>query len=249
MKKKSKGGTAYSVNTTERILPDEGVYDARVVRFIELGTQDGGEYGDKFKVQMSFELVDEAAVFNEDKGEQNFLVHRKFNKSLHKRSDLGKAVREILGDDFPEEGEIEMDSLTDMPCQVKIVHSEDGQYANVESVMAVKKGAKVSKSENEFVSLYLDDNFDEDVFDSLHDGLREKIEASPEYQELFPDNKPKRKGKAKDEEEEEEDEDDRPRRKKSRKDEDDDEDDRPARRNQKKLPKKGAKKPVKRSRR
>lgn len=245
MKKKSKGGTAYSVNSTERILPEEGVYDARVVRFIELGTQDGGEYGDKFKVQMSFELVDESAVFNEDKGEQNFMVHRKFNKSLHKRADLGKAVREILGDDFPEEGEIEMDSLADMPCQVKIVHSEDGQYANVESVMAVKKGAKVSKSENEFVSLYLDENFDEDVFDSLHDGLREKIEASPEYQELFPDNKPKRKGKAKDEEEEEEENDDRPRRK-SRKD-DDDEDDKPARKVR--AAKKTAKKPVNRARR
>lgn len=241
MKKKSKGGTAYNVNTTERILPDEGVYDARVVRFIELGTQDGGEYGDKFKVQMSFELVDEAAVFNEDKGEQNFMVHRKFNKSLHKRADLGKAVREILGDDFPEEGEIEMDSLADMPCQVKIVHSEDGQYANVESVMAIKKGAKVTKSENEFVSLYLDDNFDEDVFDSLHDGLREKIEGSPEYQELFPDTKPKRKGK-KDEEEEEED--DKPARKgkrSSKKDEEEEEDDdKPARR-KKQLPKKTAK--------
>lgn len=249
-KKKSKGGSAYNVNTSERILPEEGMHNARVVRFLELGTQDGGEFGDKFKVQLSFELVDASAVFNEENGEQNFMVHRKYNRSLHKRSDLGKAVRAILGKDFPEEGEIEMDTLADMPCQVEVTHSEDGQYANVTNVVAAPKTGKVAKSENEFISLYLDDNFDEDVFDSLHDGLREKIEASPEYQELFPDAKPKRKGKAKDEDEDE-DEDEKPARKKtaSRKNDDDDEDEEEEKPRRKTAAKKTAKKAAKKSRR
>lgn len=246
MKKKNKGGSSYDVNQSERVLPEEGMHNARVVRFIEQGTQET-EFGEKFKVQISYELVDASHVFNEDKGEQNFMVHRKYNKSLHKRSDMGKDIRAIFGKDFPEKGSIEMDEIADRPCQVEIAHSEDGQYANVVKVVGPPKTGKVAKSENEFISLYLDDNFDEDVFDSLHDSIREKIEESPEYQEITGKSAPKRK-KKKDEDDEEEEDDEKPRRKNSRKDEEDeeeeDEDERP--RKKKKV---AAKKPVKKSRR
>lgn len=238
MAKKRKGsGSAYAINETQRQLPEEGLHKARPYRFIELGTQESEEWGDKFKVQVSYELVEHSAVFNEEKGEQNFTAHRKYNKSLHKRSDLGKDVRAIMGKDFPEKGEFEMDEILDRPCFVEIQHSEDGQYANVVKVISAKQSdlKGFPKLENDCVSLYLDDNFDEDVFEELHEGIREKIEESPEYQEMFPDAKPKRKGSRKDDDdEEEEDEDDRPRRKSSRRDEEDEEeededDDRPRR--------------------
>lgn len=219
----------YSAKASAKILAPEGVHPARCVRFIELGTQDMGEFGDKFRCQISYELVEESAVFNEDKGEQPFVVHKTYNRSLHKRSDMGKAVRVLLGvKDFDPDEEIDMDDILDQPCMVEIVHSEDGQYANVAAVTAVPKGTKVKKSETDTKSLYLDDSFDEDVFDSLHDSLKEKIEESPEYKELGLDNdkpksrkggkdKPSNKKGRKDEDEEEEDEDeedDRPKRNK-----------------------------------
>jgi hypothetical protein len=246
MKKKKKGGSSYDVNQSERVLPEEGMHNARVVRFIEQGTQET-EFGEKFKVQVSFELVDASHVFNEDKGEQNFMVHRKYNKSLHKRSDMGKDIRAIFGKDFPEKGSIEMDEIADRPCQVEIVHSEDGQYANVVKVVGPPKTGKVAKSENEFISLYLDDNFDEDVFDSLHDSIREKIEESPEYQEVTGNKGPKRKKKASDEDDEEEEDDDKPKRKSRRdKDEEEEEEEEEERPRKKKT---AVKKPMKKARR
>lgn len=208
-KKSSEESNGYSVDGSDRILPDEGLHVARPIRIIELGTQES-EWGDKFKVSISYELTESSAVFNPDNGEQNFVVHRKYNRSLHKRSDLGKDVRAIMGKRFPDKGTFEMDQILDEPCQVEIAHSEDGQYANIVKVTAAVKNGKpikVAKSENECISLYLDENFDEDVFDSLHDTVRAAIEKSPEYQEMFPDAKPKRKGKAA---EEDDDEDEKP---------------------------------------
>lgn len=203
-KSKTNATSGYSVDPVDRVLPEEGMHNARVVRIIEQGSQET-EWGEKFKVQLSFELVDASHVFNEEKGPQNFLVHRKYNKSLHKRSDLGKDVRAIAGKNFPEKGVFEMDSILDEPCQVEIQHSEDGQYANIVRVTPPAKGSKVAKSESDLMSLYLDENFDEDVFDSLTDGMREKIEASPEYQELFPDAEPSpKRNKNSDDDEEDE---------------------------------------------
>lgn len=205
MKRKKKGeSSGYSVEGSERILPEEGIHNARMIRFIELGTQET-EFGEKFKVSASYELVDTSAVFNEDNGEQNFVVHKKYNRSLHKRSDLGKDIRAIVGKKFPEKGDFEMDSVLDLPCQVEIEHSEDGQYANVKRVLPPPLKGKVSKSENDVVSLYLDENFDEDVFDKLHDKVRETIEKSPEYQEMYPDAKASKK-KSKRNEDDDEDE-------------------------------------------
>lgn len=204
MKRKKKGESkGYSVEGSERILPEEGIHNARMIRFIELGTQET-EFGEKFKVSASYELVDTSAVFNEDNGEQNFVVHKKYNRSLHKRSDLGKDVRAIVGKKFPEKGDFEMDTVLDVPCQVEIEHSEDGQYANVKRVLPAPLKGKVSKSENDVVSLYLDDNFDEDVFDKLHDKVRETIEKSPEYQEMYPDSKSSKKKSKREEAEDDE---------------------------------------------
>ena len=230
MKKKRKGSSsAYAVNEVEYQLPEEGLHKARPVRFLELGTVESEEWGDKFKVLVGYELVEHEPFEDSEGEERNFVVNRRYNKSLSKRSDLGKDVRAIMGKEFPEKGEFEMDEIGDRPCWVEITHSEDGQYANVTKVMKCNpsdlKG--FPKAENNFVSLYLDENFDEAVYEDLSEGMREKIAESPEYQELFPDEKPKRKGKKRDDDEDEdEEEDDKPRRKRrSRDDDDEDEED------------------------
>jgi hypothetical protein len=244
MARKAKS-SSYKVTQTEKILPPEGMHNARAVRFLELGTQET-EFGDKFKCQISFELVDESAVFNEEKGEQNFVVHRTYNRSLGKRSDMGKAVRALLGSDYVDDAEeIEMDEILDQPCQVQVKYSDDEKYANIVDVLPPNKKVKVAKSESELASLYLDDNFDQDVFNTLPDWMQEMIADSPEGEELEIElEKPKSKKKGKNKKEEE-DEDDKPRskrgkskpaeeeeeedepksRRKSRKDSEDDEDD------------------------
>jgi hypothetical protein len=241
--------TKYAVSQTEKILPPEGLHNARVIRIVEQGTQDT-DWGEKFKVQLSFELVDESAVFNEENGEQNFTLHRTYNRSLGAGADLGKAVRAILGKDYVNNAEeIEMDELLDQPCKVMVEYSDDEEYANIIKIFPWKKSdGKCAKAENEPVSCYLDENFDQSVFDTLPDWLQETMAKSDEGQELIEEGlmewaapkskKGKKKPKKKDEDEDEEDEPKSRRRKKAKDDdeeeEEDDEDDEPKSRKRKK---------------
>jgi len=191
------------VSQREKILAPEGVHNARIVRIVELGTQPSDEWGDKFKIEISFELVDEAAVFNEEKGEQNFVVRKKYNRSLHKRSDLAKHITAITGNKFESGDEFEMDDLLNQPCQVEITHSEDGQYANITGIMKAAKGMKVAKAESDLQSLYLDDSFDSEIFETLPEYMQDMIADTDEYKELFPDEKPKSKKQKADDDEDE----------------------------------------------
>lgn len=238
--------TKYAVSQTEKILPPEGLHNARVIRIVEQGTQDT-DWGEKFKVQLSFELVDESAVFNEENGEQNFTLHRTYNRSLGAGADLGKAVRAILGKDYVNDAEeIEMDELLDQPCKVMVEYSDDEEYANIIKIFPWKKSdGKCAKAENEPVSCYLDENFDQSVFDTLPDWLQETMAKSDEGQELIEEGlmewaapkskKGKKKSKKKDEEDEDEEDEPKSRRRRKAKDDDDDEeDDEPKSRNRKK---------------
>lgn len=227
------------VSQREKVLAPEGVHNARIVRIVELGTQPSDEWGDKFKIEISFELVDESAVFNEEKGEQNFVVRKKYNRSLHKRSDLAKHITAITGNKFEAGDEFEMDDLLNQPCQVEITHSEDGQYANITGIMKAAKGMKVAKAESELQSLYLDDSFDTETFETLPEYMQDMISDTDEYKELFPDEKPKSKKKSKDE-----DDDEKPKRKGKQVEEEEEEKPTRRQRNQK-----VAKKPMKKARR
>ncbi len=53
---------------------------------------------------------------------------------------------------------------------------------------------KIGKPEQEMRSLFLDDTFDADVFESLSDKTKEKIMMSPEYEAcVTPKKKPAKK--------------------------------------------------------
>lgn len=247
--------TKYAVSQSEKILPPEGLHNARVSRFLELGTQDT-DWGEKFKCQISYTLVDETAVFNEEDGEQNFVLHRTYNKSLGSGSDMGKAVRAILGKDYVNDAEeIEMDEILDQPCKVMVEYSDDEEYANIIKVFPWKKSdGKCAKLPDDPMSCYLDENFDQSVFDTLPEWIQETMATSPEGEELIeeglmewedPKPKSKKKGKGakaksskrKDDDDDEDEEDEKPKRRGSRKakdeeeeEEDEDDDDKPKRR-------------------
>jgi len=71
-----------------------------------------------------------------------------------------------------------------MAAEIKIVHSEDGQYANVEYVEATKK--KPAKGFMKEVSCFLDKTFDLRDFKLLPEWLQSKAMDSEEYQSIAP---------------------------------------------------------------
>ena len=174
-----------------RELAPEGAHSAAVVQIIDLGTQDSGEYGPKHRMQIAYELVDEKTSEG-----VAMVVYRQYTFTSSPKGSLMKDLRAAFG---IKDTDIEMDDLLGKACMVTVEHKETdaGTFANVVAVGMLPKGVKAKKATEELKSLYLDDSFDAETFDSLPDFLRDKIAGSPEYEALMtPRLKQKSNGKA-----------------------------------------------------
>jgi hypothetical protein len=220
----------------DRTLIDEGSYPCALVHIVDCGTQTSKLYGDSRKLALGFYAADLTGT--DEKGKQvdldDQIRYRTLPAKLTKKSDLGKLLKKWQGI-VVEKGEtFDLDELLGQEGMLNIVHSDeddDGNiWDNIDSVTRLPKSTKGPKvpKKIDVMSLYLDETFDKDFFDTLPDFLKEKIQKTPEYKAL---GKGKSKGKARDDEEEEE-EDERPAKRTSRKkveDEDEDEDETPKR--------------------
>jgi hypothetical protein len=166
-----KGGKA-------RELPNEDTHNAVCIQIIDLGTQPSPQWGDKRKCQLAFELVDEQT--SEGK---SMVVYKQYTFT---DSDKGSLMKDLkawgvkVGEDF------DMDSLLGRGAMVTTENkeTEKGTFANITNVAGVPKGHKVKKATEPYRSLYLDDNFDQEIFDALPEFLRNKIAGSPEYAQI-----------------------------------------------------------------
>lgn len=173
---------------SKRELAPEGVHKAVCIHVIDLGTQTftfKGKEQSARKVSVGFELIAKKNSFGEP-----LVVAQRYTFSNSKKSNLMKDLKAWLGIKDPD---FDLVGLELKPAQVTITHSDDGEYANITNVGGVPKGTKFPKPVNQFTSLFLDDTFDQDVFDNLPDYFKEKIAATEEYDQL---NAPK-KGKGK----------------------------------------------------
>jgi hypothetical protein len=162
-----------------RELAPEGAHSAAVVQIIDLGTQESRDYGPRHKLQIAYELVEEKTTEG-----AAMVVYRQYTFTSSPKGTLMKDLRAAFG---VKDQDIEMDDLLGKPCMVTVEWAETdaGTFANVAAVSMVPKGTKVKKPTEELKSLYLDETFDQEVFDSLPDFLREKIAASKEYEEVM----------------------------------------------------------------
>lgn len=173
--------------TSARELCPEGAHIAGLVAIIDLGTQDGGEYGPRHKIQLAFELLGQKT------SEGNaFVAYRQFTYSGSAKGNLMKSLKSGYG---IKDNDIEMDDLLGRPCMVTIEHADtdSGTFANVTNLGMIPKGTKIPKITEELQSLYLDETFDQEVYDALPDFLKEKIAGSPEYAEVMAPKMKKRK--------------------------------------------------------
>lgn len=188
-----------SKNKGERILPEEGTHPARLLRAIDLGTTYSERYNNSTRsIDLTWCLTETAHVFDEEKGEQPFVVSRRFSQKIGPKAALGKVIKSWLGRE-PED-DFDIQELFNTPCMVSVVYNEvkkDGEtntYANVDNVMKVPKGMKVSALQQEPQVFDLDE-FDQDAFMELPEFMREIIARSDEYKELKGSEAPAAEGK------------------------------------------------------
>lgn len=163
---------------------EPGVYIGICVGVIDLGEQ----YSETFKkysndVQFVWELAGETVeVDGERKARQ---LSRTFSVSASKKSNLRKFLgswnaRQYTDAEF---GEVDMFDQLGKGCQLQVVLSEDGQYSNIDNVMSLPKGMPAPATDTPFVKWDMD-AWDDAVFETLPEWVREKVKRSAQYQKM-----------------------------------------------------------------
>jgi len=169
-----------------------GTYLARCYQMLEIGTVKENFQGkdkDQHKVRIGWELPLERKVFNEQNGEQCYVISKEYTLSMHEKSNLRKMLEAWRGQGFTEDQAKAFDitKLLGVACMINIIHkpSKDGtrQYSEIAGVIPVPKGTTVPPQENK-TSVLSFDNFDMNLFEKLPDFIKEKIRTTPEYQTM-----------------------------------------------------------------
>jgi hypothetical protein len=169
------------------VLIPSGNHIARCYGMIQIGTvkEETGIYAGKetHKVRISWETPHETHDFG--KGLQPFSVHKEFTLSMHEKATLRKYLESWRGKAFTEtEAEaFDITKLIGKPCMINVIHKTSGKgntYADISSIATLPKGLECPNQINQTVELSFD-NWNQNIFDSLPDFLKDKIKVSKEY--------------------------------------------------------------------
>lgn len=163
----------------------EGIYTARCYRIVDIGTQliKSMQFGEseKHQVMISWELIgkDDARM---DDG-RPFSMHKTYTVSLHEKSRLRADLEAWRGKKFTadELAGFDLSKILGQYCTIQVVHSEDGKYANVQTIMA-HKGDKPEPVNTDLV--FDIDKPDMQIFETFSDNMKAKIQNTPEWAAL-----------------------------------------------------------------
>jgi hypothetical protein len=180
-------------NSQPRELIPAGNYVARCFSMIELGTVPEnymGETKQLRKVRITWELPTETKVFDEKKGPQPLAISKEFTLSMHEKGNLRKMLASWRGKDFTDDEAKSFDitKLLGKPCMLNIIHKPGKSdpskiYEEIAGVTSIPKGFNVPEQVNKTQELYYD-NFNEDLFNSLPDFIKTKMQTSVEWQAM-----------------------------------------------------------------
>lgn len=172
--------TVKSTGNGDFELTPEGTYIGRCIKVIDLGTQTStGQYGTKSqkKVMIQWELLDAEIKMQDGKP---FAATQFYTASLHEKAQLRKDLEAWRGKKFTDE-ELEgfdLKNVLGTYCMMQVVHSADGQYANVNAIMSYKGDKPDGVNE----TIYFDiDDPDMNVFEGFSEKMQEKIKKTPEW--------------------------------------------------------------------
>lgn len=137
-----------------------GNYLGVVVGVYDLGTQTGGQFGDKHQLAISFELHKSKGICRNDKGEP--LTSSKFyNVSFNPKATLRGDVEAILGKTFSDaeaRDGIDVDELLEKVVRISIKHEpkQSGGIREVVTLIPADEDDPALESESNTVSYELD---------------------------------------------------------------------------------------------
>lgn len=166
-------------------LPPAESHIGTCYRIIDLGTQQidwQGKVKRQHKIMISWEL--DALMEEGENAGKPFSMHKRYTFTFDPKGSLRPDLEAWRGKSFSEEEmeNFKLKNLFGVPCLMGIVHEKkDGAvYANISSIMKLPKSMKAPALVSKTVDFDLSE-FDQDVYDSLSESLRDTIALSPEY--------------------------------------------------------------------
>jgi hypothetical protein len=171
---------------------DPGMYPARCYSMIEIGTIEtefNGEKKKAHKVNITWELPTELAVFKDGERPMPYVVSKTYTLSMHEKSTLRRDLESWRGKGYTEEEAKRFDitKLLGQPCNLNIIHEagkEPGKtYVRVASITPLMKGQSCPDQIN-LTRVLCFEEFNWDVFETLSDWMKEKIKSSEQYKKM-----------------------------------------------------------------
>lgn len=159
-----------------------GSHVARCVKVTDLGTQTGeyeGKPTHRNQVLITWELPNELM----DDGKP-FLVSKFYTNSIGEKATLRHHLVSWCGREFTvgELAMFDLQTILGATCLISVVHSEKGK-AKVDAVMRLPKGMECPPQINPSEDFWLDE-FSQEKFDRISNGIQGIIVKSPEYAAL-----------------------------------------------------------------
>jgi hypothetical protein len=175
------------------IQVEPGTYVARCYSMIEIGTIKS-EYLGKEKIQkkvnITWELPTETAIFHEDKGPEPFVVSKTYTLSMYDKATLRKDLESWRGKKYEDDEaeKVDITKLLGQPCLISVIHQvgkkdPSKNYVFVSGISKLMKNQECPPLVNPIRVLSYD-NFNLDVFNSLSDYMKDQIRSSEEFKKM-----------------------------------------------------------------
>lgn len=133
------------------------------------------------KALIMWELPEERITINDE--DKPRAISKKYTLSLHKKAQLRKDLEAWRGKTFTDkelEG-FDVKNILGKACQIQIIHSEDGKYANIAALMALPRSMTPPKAENPLKYFSFEDSTD--IPEDTPKWVADIIKTSQEYKE------------------------------------------------------------------
>lgn len=156
-----------------------GTHMAVCTLVADVGLQPGSpKFPDpKVRIFLRFEIPSERITYEKDGVEHEgpAVIYHNWNASMNPKATMRKHIESWRGSKFTaaDAEQFDVRKLLGQTCLVQVVHTEDGQYANVANIMAPPKGTPKVKAEGTLVYYGPDDDTQ---YDALPAFLRKKVD-------------------------------------------------------------------------
>lgn len=166
-----------------------GNHVARLYRIINIGTVEEaymGEIKEQNKIMLTFELSNELKEFKEGEGAKPLSVSREYTFSMGSKANLRKFVEGYLGVALndAEADAFDIETLIGKPCLLNVVHKKSNAgrtYSLIQGATPLPKGMEAPAQFNKSLVFGHGKDWNDEVFESLHAFIKEKIRSSVEY--------------------------------------------------------------------